>query len=532
MAVMDYLESMDFVTLRQYMLDLAPEDVDSSEGSFLYDAVTPIAMFVAEMFTQMRLILEQSFIGTATGTNLDTLAATMPRVYRNAAVAERLTLRLIPYTPQIFAYLENNQTTLRFSNVDGEFYTPNLEQTDWLTHDATSILVKVIKGAAGNGTAVVGNALEPSPGINGLESCLVDTIDARGMDQEDDDHFRVRVWATLSSPFLGSMADYQRKIFSDFPISENGFNVSNCFIIPRGSRSGYICVIPAKLGSDGGVMHCEQGELLSLQNYLDKRIDGIGGYGLGVAPIGHVVKVRDFSEFRLHQRITIVVARGKLGNVDATSAEEQARVATNNYLRSIINEVVPSPTNYRGNAERFVNLFIYYYTNAHEYAILNALRTTFGADVIKNVTVERLIPSYTTDRLSDFTVSGAAVPSLPLSDRARLRHNDAFVNFGHTDELWYNWDTDGSELYFESAVFPEVSNYIYPSTHSTSMRVLVSKNKVAYAGDAVQIPDLTLVHKATTYSTVQQTDLVIKSGDSKGTLPVIGNFEVEIVEAE
>ena len=532
MAVMDYLESMDFITLRQYMLDLAPEDVDSSEGSFLYDAVTPIAMFVAEMFMQMRLILEQSFIGTATGTNLDTLAATMPRVYRNSAVAERLTLRLIPYTPQIFAYIENNQTTLRFSNVGGEFYTLNIEQTDWLTHDATSILVKVIKGAAGNGTAVVGNALEPSPGINGLTSCLVDTIDARGMDQEDDDHFRVRVWATLSSPFLGSMADYQRKIFSDFPISENGFNVSNCFIIPRGSRSGYICVIPAKLGSDGGVMHCEQGELLSLQNYLDKRIDGIGGYGLGVAPIGHVVRVRDFSEFRLHQKVTIVVARGRIGNVDAISAEEQARIATNNYLRSIINEVVPSPTNYRGNAERFVNLFIYYYTNAHEYAVLSALRESFGTDVIKNVTVERLIPSVQIEKLSDFTVSGGASPSLPLNERSILRLNNAFMDFSDTDKSWYNWDTDGSELYFESVAFPEVSNYIYPSTYSASRRVLVSKNKVAYTGSAVQIQDLTLVHKVTEYSTVQQTDLVIKSGDSKGTLPVIGNFEVEIIEVE
>lgn len=532
MAVMDYLESMDFITLRQYMLDLAPEDVDSSEGSFLYDAVTPIAMFVSEMFTQMRLILEQSFIGTATGTNLDTLAATMPRVYRNAAMAERLTLRLIPYTPQIFAYIENNQTTLRFSNVDGEFYTPNLEQSGWLSHDETSILVKVIKGAAGNGTAVVGNALEPSPGINGLESCLVDTIDARGMDQEDDDHFRVRVWATLSSPFLGSMADYQRKIFSDFPISENGFNVSNCFIIPRGSRSGYICVIPAKLGSDGGVMHCEQGELLSLQNYLDKRIDGIGGYGLGVAPIGHVVKVRDFSEFRLHQKVTIVVARGRLGNVDATSAEEQARTATNNYLRSIINEVVPSPTNYRGNAERFVNLFIYYYTNAHEYAVLNALRDSFGADIIKNVTVERLIPSVQIEKLTDLLAPGNIVPSLPLNDRTILRYNNSFIDFRTINAQWYNWDTDGSELYFESAVFPEVSDYIYPSTYSVSQRILVSKNKVTYTGSMVQIPDLTLVHKVSSYSTVQQADLVIKSGDSKGTLPVIGNFEVEIVEAE
>ena len=54
MALVDYLESMDFVTLRQYMLEMAPDDVDASEGSFIYDAVTPIAMFVSEMFSQMK----------------------------------------------------------------------------------------------------------------------------------------------------------------------------------------------------------------------------------------------------------------------------------------------------------------------------------------------------------------------------------------------------------------------------------------------------------------------------------------------
>ena len=120
MALSDYLDSMDFTTLRKLMLDMAPDDVDKTEGSFIYDAVTPIALFVSEIIGQMKLVLEQSFIGTATGTNLDTLAATMPRIYRRGAISEKLLLRLSPYTQAIRDYVVNNKDSLQFSNSSGE----------------------------------------------------------------------------------------------------------------------------------------------------------------------------------------------------------------------------------------------------------------------------------------------------------------------------------------------------------------------------------------------------------------------------
>ena len=116
MALSEYLDSMDFTTLRKLILDMAPEDVDKSEGSFMYDAVTPIALFVSEMLGQMKLVLEQSFIGTATGTNLDTLAATMPRLYRQQAIAEKLMLRLTPYTSEMRSNIQSiHITVLKFS---------------------------------------------------------------------------------------------------------------------------------------------------------------------------------------------------------------------------------------------------------------------------------------------------------------------------------------------------------------------------------------------------------------------------------
>lgn len=518
MAVQDYLESLDFTTLRQFMLDLAPADVDSSEGSFLYDALTPIALFLSEIFSQMRVILRESYIGTATGTNLDNLAATMPRIYRYPASAEKVTVILTPYTANILSYIQANSTTLKFTNADGETFNVDVEQEDWLDSDSTNIYLKLSKAQVGRGYSIVGQAFEPSPAINGLESCLVFSVNSSGSEEETDDHLRVRVWAALSKPFLGSLADYQRKIFAEFPASQNGFNVDNCFIIPRGSRSGYICVIPAKWDGTNGLVHCTAGELESLQNYLDKRINGIGGYGLGVAPIGHVVKVRDFTEFRLHIKVTITVATGHEYDIPVAQAGEQIRTATNGYLHSIINEVVPSSTNFRANAQRYVAYFIYYYVNAHEYAVLSALKATFGSDIVKNALIERQMSS----TLGNFSQQDNATNLITMPP------NSTAINFCYLDgeQIFMNSHPDWqlSELEVTSQSFPDIMNYISFTRGNDS--ALIMQRNGTYTGELVRIEDCKLKRRVN----VEQTDLVIRSGDSKGTLPILGNLFVQVVE--
>lgn len=523
MAISEYLDSMDFYTLRKLMLDMAPDDVDKSEGSFMYDAVTPIALFVSEMMSQMKLVLEQSFIGTANGSNLDTLAATMPRIYRRAALAEKLILRLSPNTDAIRYYILNNSSSLQFSNSSGEMFKLDTEQSDWLESDSTNIYVRVYKDTLGKGSSVVSQAMEPSPAISGLEVCLIHSITSGGSDAEDDDHFRVRVWAAMSSPFLGSVADYQRKIFSEFPLSENGFNVENCFIIPRGSRSGYICIIPAKRADNGAVSHCTAGELQSLQDFLDKRINNIGGYGMGVAPIGHVVKVRDFAEFKLHQKVTVVVARGRSGEVDETSLSEQVETATNNYLRSIIDEVIPSVTTYMENQARHVNFFVYYYVNANEYAVLSTLRDSFGSDMIKNVVINR-------EKLIGHMTSRYNIKKINNSDIEIVNGDTSIINLYIDGELITRdtgWELE--ELSLQTSLIPNIMTYMV--LEWLENRLIIRPNGT-YDGNNIAIPDLTLVRDYDDYEILPQTDLIIKSGDSKGTLPVLGDLNVEIVEAE
>jgi hypothetical protein len=516
MALAEYLDSMDFTTLRKLILDMAPEDVDKSEGSFMYDAVTPIALFVSEMLGQMKLVLEQSFIGTATGTNLDILAATMPRLYRQGALAEKLILRLSPMTQEIRNYIVNNQQSLQFSNSAGDTFKPDTEQTDWITNDGTNIYIRVYKTVTGRGSSAVGQTMEPAPAIIGLTECVVHEISSGGGDAEDDDHFRVRIWAAMSSPFLGSVADYQRKIFSEFPLSSNGFNVENCFIIPRGSSSGYICIIPAKKGTDGSVEHCTSGELTSLQDYLDKRIDKIGGYGMGVAPIGHVVKVRDFSEFKLHQRITVTVARGRMNEVNLENVRSQVANSSNAYLRSIIDEVIPSSTNYMANAQRYVNFFIYYYVNAHEYAVLSTLRDSMGTDLIKNVNIEKAIYRTVTE-----TYNADSFPLISGNVNSRRLHS--------AEEDW-----DISEFSLSSERVPEINDYgsLFIDDSDPNDRAIFFQRNGSYIGPVIVVSDGILKRVYDGYYYSQQTDLVIKSGDSKGTLPVLGELQVEIAEAE
>lgn len=510
MAVQDYLKSMDFPTLRDLMLDMAPQDVDRSEGSFLYDAVTPIALFTSEIFNQMQLILSESFIGSATGANLDNIAATMPRLYRRPATSERLKLHLEPYTAQIFETVQSGTTTLKFANSAGELFSINTDVESPVRNMGTYINVFVIKDSLGDGSSVKGEAMEPQPAIDGLSVCQIEEITANGDDEESDDEFRVRIWATMASPFLGSVADYQRKIFAEFPSSPNGFIVSNCMIIPRGSRSGYICVIPAKLSVDNETIHCTSGEIESLQNYLDERIGRVGGFGTSVAPIGHVIKVRDFSDFNLDFHVEVVAASGTSGGI---SADSLVRTATIAYLQSIINEVIPSVTNYSQAARRFVVFLIYYYLNAHESAILTTLRQRFGASMIRNVVVKRVITPDT--------------PEINYYDRGEF----IFVT---TDEVREGYIEVGGRPVPYNDFF---ATYEYagsePLPEGLSLEFIKIGQNLGFrytnSGSAFHVEKF-IVKETLTKTLTEQKDLVLRSGDSKGVLPMLRNLYVSVTE--
>lgn len=244
---------------------------------------------------------------------------------------------------------------------------------------------------------------------------------------------------------------------------------------------------------------------------------------MGVAPIGHVVKVRDFSDFKLHQKVTVTVARGRMNEVDSSVVRSQIISATNSYLRGIIDDVVPSSTNYMSNAKRYVNFFIYYYLNAHEYAVLSALRDSLGSELIKNVLIER--------RKSIGTVTDSYIVKKMNGENVAIFNGSTAVTNLYIDGEMVNEDTgwEIEELSLQTSLVPNIMTYV--ALEWLNGHLIIRPNGT-YDGTSMALPDLTLVREYDGYEILAQQDLVIKSGDSKGTLPVLGELDVEIVEAE
>ncbi|EKC58957.1 phage tail protein, partial [human gut metagenome] len=78
-------ESNTYENLLKDVLDNAPEDIDTRQGSIFYDAVSGILVKIAKLYTDLELIFSLSQIDTASGEYLD-MKASEYGIERHAAV--------------------------------------------------------------------------------------------------------------------------------------------------------------------------------------------------------------------------------------------------------------------------------------------------------------------------------------------------------------------------------------------------------------------------------------------------------------
>ncbi|GAW28517.1 hypothetical protein ULO1_27410, partial [Carboxydocella sp. ULO1] len=67
----EYLTDQNFETILQRMLDSLPDDLDKSEGSFIYDALSPAAIELALAAIWAQEVLRRGFASTTFGQYLD-----------------------------------------------------------------------------------------------------------------------------------------------------------------------------------------------------------------------------------------------------------------------------------------------------------------------------------------------------------------------------------------------------------------------------------------------------------------------------
>lgn len=256
----------------QYFLDNAlqhvPEGVDDREGSIIYDALTPACYQMAEFMMQLKNVMLETFVVTASGQYLD---------YR----AEETGVRRIKATKAI--------VRARITNENGEpFILAIGSRFSGIGNDPVYYMVISAESESGvyrlqaetegeSGNEYMGDLL-PIDNFNGLGSAVLIAILIPARNVESDDELRARVIdAKETVTFGGNIDDY-------YNLTSRIDGVGAVQIYPVWDGGGTVRLVildNLHLGASDTLIR-------QVQEIIDPTQDATG---LGYAPIGHKVTV-------------------------------------------------------------------------------------------------------------------------------------------------------------------------------------------------------------------------------------------------
>lgn len=260
-------ESKTYETILSDCLSLVSSDLDTREGSIIYDALAPACAQLAAFYTELSTLLDRAFPDTAVGEDLERKAAERGLSRQEATYAQRKGV-FLDGNGSAFTVSEGN----RYSG-GGMNYT--------LTDSANSMLTAETPGVDDNGAGIT---LLPLDYHEGMASATLGDVVIAGEAAEDDDTLRGRYFASFESQsFGGNIADYQSR-------TEAMDGVGGAKIVRAANGGGTVEVI--LVGSDWGV--ASDTLVSQVQTALDPTVNQ--GEGVGLAPIGHTVTVTSASE--------------------------------------------------------------------------------------------------------------------------------------------------------------------------------------------------------------------------------------------
>lgn len=176
-------ENMTFENLLEDVLDEAPDDIDTRQGSIFYDAVAAVTLKIARLYTDLGLVINMTTVATATGDALDTKAGEYGMVRRGATAAKYHVefAGTVPDEGERF-FTDEQFFVFRYDRGNDMYYLEAEEA-----------------GVEGN-TVVAGTTAFPVGDIRGLERAVFGVVYEYGADVESDDELRARVQSKISGP--------------------------------------------------------------------------------------------------------------------------------------------------------------------------------------------------------------------------------------------------------------------------------------------------------------------------------------------
>ena len=314
--MIDFSSGYSFSDILAGMLEQVDDSLDKREGSLIYTALAPVAWYLEGLALHVEKMQSASYVGTATGTDLDYYVANrgITRVAATPAVRQGLFDAVIP-SGSVFKTVNGADSVLFTSG-------------DLISASGGIRVYKMTCQTAGEiGNSYTGQII-PVTAIAGLTTASIGAIITMGTDEETDEALRARFFASLgSAPYGGNISEYRQAILAVpgvggvqiYPANTyQGGGTVLCSIID----DDYEPATPALVATvQQAICPPDNGQSTPSQN------------GYGIAPIGAAVTITAPSQLTVNISFTASFATGITNG--ATTYHYDIVNAINEYITSV-----------------------------------------------------------------------------------------------------------------------------------------------------------------------------------------------------
>lgn len=293
-------EDRTFDNIMAEMLAMAPDGIDTRQGSIYYDAVAACALKLANFYVDVSSILDLVFVWSATGEYLDRRGAECG-LERNAATSARY-----------FYIYEGTRP-----NTGTRFFTDGLFFILKEGGDGTLYLVAENPGEGSN-VVLEGTPATPVNAIFGLTVSVFGRLAEPGSDEESDESYRTRIQEKMAGPAQNGNKQHYKTWCEEID------GVGRARILPLWAGENTVKAI--LLDTDG--LPAADTIVERVQEYIDP---GGTGTGEGVANIGAHFTAEAAAAIPITVSCSVTLTTG----FTLDDARDQAAAAFKEYLKDL-----------------------------------------------------------------------------------------------------------------------------------------------------------------------------------------------------
>ncbi len=312
--------------LMKEILALAPEGIDTRQGSVFYDAEAPVANIIARLYSDLARVFTYVFITTATGEYLDWRAAEFTITRRSATKAKYYFVHT-GTTPDVgWRFFHNNS---------GYYFTLAANE------DGQLVLEAETAGTECNDIQV-GDIAVPVDTVQGMTSASFGAVYEYGTEQETDDNLRARVFEKIS----GYAANGNRQHYKTWCESVDGVGRARIRPLWNGENTVKgILISPLGLPVSDDVVAAVQEYIDPCDKGMTVTVDGktynVGdGLGNGAANIGAHFTAVSAEEYTVNLAFSVEPYTGRT----ADEIAEAVRDMVEDYLQELATTVEDGTT--------------------------------------------------------------------------------------------------------------------------------------------------------------------------------------------